>query len=341
MKLPAEWAPQSAVLFSFPNSTGDWGASLDAASQAMIDAANTINEVTRTVIIVGDPGHFKKYAASYSGQYVEIPTNDCWVRDFGPITVVDGSGQLTMLDFRFRGWGGKFAADLDDRVTVRLHAELFPKFGFETSQLELEGGSIESDGKGHLITTEKCLLNPNRNGGELTKRAISAQLKQKTGAQDILWLQHGELEGDDTDAHVDTLVRFLDERTIAYVGCDDSTDPHYAEFKLLEAELVAYVKKNPAFSLLPLPWCPPLFSREDGHRLPATYANFLISNGHIFVPTYYDGAPEDHPGKQTDHAALATFQAHGAYTVVGIPCRSFIEQHGSLHCLTMQIPKLT
>ncbi|NJC25098.1 agmatine deiminase family protein [Neolewinella antarctica] len=341
MRLPAEWEKQQAVLFAFPRRAGDWGDQLDAASRAMIRAANLVNKVTRTIIIVSDPDHFSAYADDYEGPHVELPTDDCWVRDFGPITCETDDGETVMIDFQFNGWGGKFDATNDNQIPARLHKEMFWDHIYQHSDLELEGGSIESDGHGTILTTTTCLLNTNRNDGGLTKNKVELKLRKTLGAKRFLWLTHGSLAGDDTDAHVDTLARFVDETTIAYVACDDPADEHFADLKKMEAELQAFrTPDGKAYELLPLPWPPAIGSSEDGHRLPATYANFLISNGTIFVPTYFGETAAGHPGHTTDALVLEILKLDGRYKTVGISSRAFLEQHGSLHCLTMQIPTL-
>ena len=338
MRLPAEWEPQRNVIFAFPRRDGDWGEQLDAASHAMISAANLINITTPTLLIVSDVDHFNNYKNHYLGEVIELPTDDCWVRDYGPITCA-AAGGLLMKDFQFTGWGGKFAASRDNIVPPQLHAARFADLGYEKVALELEGGSIESDGHGTLLTTTTCLLNTNRNNGGLSREQMERRLETDLGAKRILWLENGYLLGDDTDAHVDTLARFVDAGTIAYVRCTDPGDAHYEPLLAMEAGLRAFrTARGRPYRLLPLPWCPPVYSTDDGHRLPATYANFLLSNGHLFVPTYYEAHPEGHPGREADGAAISLLSRETDYTVVPVPSRAFIEQHGSLHCLTMQIP---
>lgn len=337
MRLPAEWEPQAYVLFAFPNRAGDWGEQLDAASRAMVNAANLVNRVTPVVLIVGDAAHFAAYADDYEGQTLLLPTNDSWVRDFGPLTIFR-DGRRIALGFTFNGWGGKFAAALDNAIPGRLATTLLNEVYYQEPDFELEGGSIESDGAGTVLTTTTCLLNPNRNGGQATTPSVELALRNYLGASRILWLSEGELLGDDTDAHVDTLARFLDKTTIAYVRCSDQSDAHYGSLRRMEQQLKELRQADgQAYNLLPLPWCPPVYSDDDGHRLPATYANFLISNGTLFLPTYFDGST-NHAGQAADATAVTTLEKYGKYSVVPVPCRPFIEQHGSLHCLTMQIP---
>jgi agmatine deiminase len=256
-------------------------------------------------------------------------SDDTWARDHGGITVETASGPQ-LLDFIFNGWGNKFSASRDNQITSCLHqAKVFGEAPIHSIPLVLEGGSIESDGKGTLLTTSACLLSPERNP-HLSKDEIEKALTQFLGAQNILWLDHGALEGDDTDAHIDTLARFCQEDTIAYVACDDPTDPHYKELRAMQRQLAGFRQKNgKPYRLIPLPW-PAACYAADGHRLPATYANFLITNGALIVPIY--GLPQD------EEALKILEQTFPEREVVGVNCRPLIEQHGSLHCVTMQYP---
>jgi agmatine deiminase len=340
MRLPGEWEPQEFILMSFPRSEGDWGASLGSASRDMVAAANAISKACPVIMLVGDVEHFNGYASSLDAEVWELPTDDCWARDFGPITVYEANGKPTLLDFTFNGWGGKFSARNDNLITQRLHRERFRGVALRTLDFVLEGGSIESDGAGTIMTTSHCLQSPGRHP-HLRKAEITDKLRSFLGCDRVLWLDYGELEGDDTDAHVDTLARFLSPDTIAYVQCDDPEDVHFTPFQLMEAQLKEFRTAGGApYQLVPLPWPPALYSEDDGHRLPASYANFLMSNGTLFVPTYFQREAEDHPGRKTDERARKILAEATSMPAVGVDCRSFIEQHGALHCLTMQIPKL-
>ena len=256
-------------------------------------------------------------------QLIIADYNDTWARDFGPIAVED-NGSVELLDYTFTGWGGKFDADKDNTLNRRLPWQL----PLHSPSLVLEGGAIDTDGQGNLLTTRHCLRNPNRNP-DLSEAELSALLKEQLGVTDIWWLDHGELEGDDTDAHVDTLARFVDARTIAYVQCRDREDSHYSGLAAMEKELQALALAH-NLTLVPLPLPTPQFNRE-GERLPATYANFLITNEKILLPVY---------GCNTDEAAIDALRAVcGNRTVAPVNCRVLIEQHGSLHCVTMQLPR--
>jgi agmatine deiminase len=259
-----------------------------------------------------------------------IPSNDTWSRDFGPLTVLE-DGVPVLLDFGFNGWGLKFAAGQDNQITARLQAA--GAFGARERRvpgLILEGGSIESDGAGTLLTTAECLLGPNRNP-QLSRQGVEAELRRWLGAERILWLENGYLAGDDTDSHIDTLARLCPNDTIAYVACDDERDEHYEALRRMEAELRAFRNRDGRpYRLLPLPW-PTAKYDADGERLPATYANFLVINDAVLVPTYQDSG---------DAAALAAVgQAFPDRAIIGIDCLPLILQHGSLHCVTMQLPR--
>jgi agmatine/peptidylarginine deiminase len=239
-------------------------------------------------------------------------------------------GRLAHLDFIFNGWGGKFDAALDNTLTQQLHALGALTAPVEPVNFVLEGGGIDVDGEGTLLTTSRCLLAPTRNP-TLSKAQIETVLKDKLGVRRVLWLEHGDLLGDDTDGHVDTIARFCNATTIAYQACEDAYDAHHADLKALESELRALTQPNgQPYTLVPLP-LPPAIHDEDGKRLPAGYPNFLILNGAVLVPTYGDAA--------TDAEALRRLRPHfPGRDVIGIDCRALINQYGSLHCVTMQLP---
>jgi agmatine/peptidylarginine deiminase len=259
-----------------------------------------------------------------------LPSNDAWARDHGPITVLK-DGRLTLLDFIFNGWGGKYPHGYDNELTPKLHLlGAFDETPLENIDLVMEGGSIEVDGEGTLLTTESCLLNSNRNP-RFTRTEIEQLMRKYLGVDHILWLKHGAIDGDDTDGHIDTLARLCDPHTIAYQACADRMDLHYGDLKTMEDELKALRRKDgSAFHLVPLPW-PKAVYDQTGRRLPATYANFLIINGAVLLPTYNDAADE-----VALHALKGCFPGR---EIVPVMCRSLIYQYGSLHCVTMQLPQ--
>ena len=330
---PSEWTLQSGVMITWPHEDTDWAYMLDEAVACFVEIAREISKRERLLIVCRDEQSVRKdlgEAMNPNILFRELPTNDTWARDHGPITVfVDGSPYL--YDFQFNGWGLKFPANYDNQITKSLFlSRVFSgKVGYMSLlYYVLEGGSIESDGAGTLMTTSQCLLSPNRND-HLTQPQVEEFLKNSFGVERVLWINHGYLAGDDTDSHVDTLARFCDVDTIAYVQCDDKTDEHYASLKLMERELKSFrtLEGNP-YRLIPLPMADARYEGEQ--RLPATYANFLIVNGAVLVPTYR--SPKD------ELALSALREAFPDREVVGVDCSALIHQHGSLHCVTMQLP---
>ncbi|SDL88472.1 agmatine deiminase [Franzmannia pantelleriensis] len=337
LRLFPEWHSQDAIQLTWPHPDSDWGPTL-ACIEATLDAmVVAITRYQSVLITVADPATRERLASSFSRRgvpeerlrLVVAASNDTWARDHGPIGV-EQDGQVVLRDFTFTGWGDKFPAEHDNRLSQRLAAQGVFSAPLDTRSLVLEGGAIESDGQGTLLTTEACLLNPNRNP-HLDRAAVEAELASSLGATRVLWLANGHLEGDDTDSHIDTLARFCDPHTIAYVHCDDPQDPHYPALDAMRGELEALRQADGTpYRLVALPWPAPCFDPDDGHRLPATYANFLIINGAVLVPTYADAA---------DMRALSALaDAFPGRDIIPIDCRSVIRQHGSLHCLTMQLP---
>lgn len=336
-RLPAEWEPQDAVLLTWPHRHSDWASMLEEVTALYEGLVTVISDYADLIVAVPeeelDAIEARLQAMNAPMDVVHLrpaPSNDTWARDHGPITVmVDGTPRL--LDFRFNGWGGKFAHDLDNELTRRLHRDgAFPEIELETQDWILEGGSIEVDGRGTLLTTEACLLNANRNP-TLSRDDIEARLKAAFGVRKVNWLSHGHLLGDDTDSHIDTIARLCPNNVILYMQCDDPDDEHYRDLKAMEAELATMTDADGRpYQLLPLPWPGPVFS-DEGERLPATYANFLIINGAVLVPQYDSPADEQ--------ALEQVMQAFPGYHIFGVPCSVLIEQGGSLHCITMQLPE--
>ncbi len=331
---PPEWFAQSAVQLTFPHKNSDWASMLAEAEKCFVEIIETIARFQKVLLVCADVNKVKaKIRSPFHTQiiFVELESNDTWARDHGGITVFDDENAV-VLDFIFNGWGMKFAANHDNLITQKL----FEKKVFtqnvkrEHIPFVLEGGSLETDGNDTLLTTTDCLLSVNRQV-HLSKQKITTLLKKYLGIQKVIWLTSGYLAGDDTDSHIDTLARFADSKTIMYVQCLDKNDEHYDALKKMEAQLKkATDLYNAPYKLIALPMCTACFDVE-GNRLPATYANFLIINGAVLVPTY--NIPED-------KIALDIFRTHYKHKeVIGIDCRVLIEQHGSLHCVTMQYPK--
>lgn len=324
-------------MLTWPREDGDWGDALPAAEAAVAKLAATITRYQPAIIAApenaGSDG-VSAAVARHGGEshrtlIYHAPADDIWARDHGPLTVVDAQ-KTCCLDFRFNGWGGKHAWRRDDALTGRLHrAGAFGGARLRAVDAVLEGGAVDTDGDGTILTTRRCLLHPGRNPGADTAW-YEALFRRELGASRTLWLEHGTLEGDDTDGHVDMLARFVARDTIAYTACDDPADSHYPELAALAGELATLRDPTGApYRLIPLPWPSPV-RHESGYRLPATYANFLILNGAVLVPAY--GVPEDETARDTIAALFPDRD------VLSQDARALIAQGGALHCAAMQLP---
>lgn len=342
--LPAEWAPQSAILISWPHANTDWADILDEVTECYVRMAYAIAAHQPLIVLVVEGLDVSSLLEKRLPQavfsnitFVVVPkTNDTWVRDYGFLTV-QSTGGAELMDFRFNGWGGKFKAEHDNAANRLLfETQLLRGHYVDALDFELEGGAIESDGCGTLLTTAECLLNSNRRRqGDAVptpdKAQVEALLKERLGVERILWLHHGYLAGDDTDSHIDTLARLCPNDTIIYVQCTDNADEHYEALAAMEQELQAFrTLEGKPYRLIPVPLPDACYDEEE--RLPATYANFLIMNKVVLVPTY--AQPEK------DALALKNIQkAFPEREIIGLDCRALIRQHGSLHCATMQFPR--
>jgi len=338
LRLPAEWEPQSAILLAWPHAGTDWAARLADVEETFIALVAAIARFQRVLVCVAD-ADLEAYARARLSSaridmariaFVEIPYNDTWLRDTGPITLVPGAGASSMvqLDFRFTGWGGKFESRDDDQLVTRLSdLGIFSNSIVQPIDFALEGGAIDTDGAGTLLTTWQCLSE--RHPGE-DRHSLSRKLGDWLNQHRVLWLDHGALEGDDTDAHVDTLARFAAEDAIVFQACDDPDDGHFPELQAMAAEIARLrTTGGEPYRLFPLPWPRPIL--DDGRRLAASYANFLVVNGAVLVPAYDDPADS--------RAADVLQAAFPGREIVQVPCRPLIWQNGSLHCLTMQLPQ--
>lgn len=336
-RLPAEWEKQSGVMLTWPHLKGDWASNYEAAEETFTNIATVISSQELVLVICADDQqeHIKnklnKTGANMTNiRFATAESNDTWARDHGPITVIENNKPL-LLDFQFNGWGNKYPSDLDNAINQHLkQTGVFGNNRLDTVKFVLEGGSIESDGHGTLLTTENCLLNPSRNYN-YSRQEIEDTLREQLGINRILWLSQGKLEGDDTDSHIDTLARFCDEKTIVYVSCNDPKDKHYSELMAMREQLGQLRDSvNKPYNLVPLP-LPSAKYNKEGKRLPATYANFLIINNSVIVPIYNDS--------QDDEALSALQKCFPNRKVISIDCSALIEQFGSLHCVTMQLPE--
>jgi agmatine/peptidylarginine deiminase len=337
-RLPAEWEPQTAVMLTWPHADTDWAEQLEIVEPLYTRLAAMIAARQQVLIVCRDDALRARIGAclALAGVatdaviYGMAPSNDTWARDHGPLTVVDAHGEARLVDFRFNGWGGKYPAELDDQITSTLHAT--GRFGntvLDRSPLVLEGGALDTDGCGTLLVVRRTLIDPARNPG-WRRAEIEAELRARLGATRLLWLEQGQLSGDDTDGHIDTLARFCDTETICYVASSNPSHPDHAELDAMQRELQALRRiDGQPYRLIPLP-LPRRMTDSQGNPLPATYANFLIINGAVLAPVYDDPA---------DHIALERLSAaFPGREIVAIDCRPLIHQGGSLHCITMQLP---
>lgn len=339
-----EWQTGSRVLLTLPHENSDWAPILEEAQiQTFRIIEALLNEGKEVVLIIPPEGISNTRTVAKIEQLntgsnvfpgkltlVSLPTNDTWTRDYGPILVQDKK-TLKYLDFGFNGWGLKFAADKDNLINRELNVQsLFPDNSYRNeSAFILEGGSVDSDGKGTILTTTRCLCSPNRNGG-LTKKEAEEAIRHYLNASHVLMLDYGALEGDDTDSHIDTLARMAPDDSILFVGCRDENDPHFEELLKMRAQLMTFrtIEGTP-YNLIELP-LPEAIYDEEGQRLPATYANYLVTEDVILMPTY------NQPSK--DKLAMMTLGiAFPEHRIVGVDCRVLIRQHGSLHCATCAI----
>lgn len=331
--LPAEWHPQSFIQLTWPHQDTDWSYMLDEVEECFLNLAREIASRQPLLLVAPEfPKALENFEFKENVFYVECPTNDTWARDHGFISLLNEQEEVRLVDFCFNGWGMKFAACKDNLINSQLVKSSLLNGTYQNCRnFVLEGGSIESDGEGTLLTTSLCLLAPNRND-TLDKQEIEDYLKKSFNLKQVLWLDHGYLAGDDTDSHIDTLARLCPDHTICYVQCTDTEDEHYTELKKMEEQLKEFrTLDNEPFRLLGLPMPEAIFD-EDGERLPATYANFLIMNDAVLYPTY------DQP--ENDRKAACVLQeAFPGKEIVGVDCRALIKQHGSLHCVTMQYPR--
>lgn len=337
--LPAEWEPQRMIQLTWPHRHTDWGNILSAATACYLSLAEAIASREPLLIVTTNEEklrHTLRHELSDKAfaniTLVNCKSNDTWARDHGCISVRDKDGNICLDDFCFNGWGLKFAANHDNMINRALRERgIFDGFGFRNCKdFVLEGGSIESDGAGTLMTTSQCLLAPNRND-TLSRKDIEERLKREFGAEKVLWLDHGNLIGDDTDGHIDTLARFCPGNTIVYCKETNQEDEQYEDLCRMEEQLKTFTNaEGVAYKLVALPVPDPVYLDEE--RLPATYANFLVMNTAVLYPTY------SQPDK--DEQARRILQSvFPDREIAGIECSTLIIQHGSLHCATMQFPK--
>lgn len=349
-RMHAEWEPQAFVQLTWPHADTDWKDDLEAITETYVQMADAISKREPLLIVYPRPEEVKSLLAARISEaqmkritFFACETNDTWARDHGFISLIERKeereerkeerGELSLLDFCFNGWGEKFEANLDNAINAKLFGKLTLNANYENHlDFVLEGGSIESDGEGTIFTTRCCLLAPHRNqpqspslallNREGEEKRIEAELIRRLHAKRIIWLDCEPIPGDDTDGHIDTIVRIAPGNTILF-NKDERMHGQLKNLRTLDGK---------PYRLLELPLPSPIYD-EDGEQLPATYANFLILNGAVLVPTYHQ--------QENDAEAIRIIQsAFPDREMVPIDSRSIIKQHGSIHCCTMQFPEI-
>lgn len=309
-----EWNEQEYLMLSLPHEKSDWKPYLEEIVQAYKEFVRAASEFQKVLLIAPSKSDFVPFENMTNVEFFICDTNDTWIRDFGAIDILEDN-RLKALDFTFNAWGNKFQSELDNEVNSKLFKE---KFKEKLTKIDfiLEGGSIDFNGEGVMLTSSNCLLNENRNS-HLDKSQIEAKLKEIFGLKQIIWLENGFIKGDDTDHHIDTLARFIDKDIIAYSICEDEEDEHYIPLQKMKKELEAT-----GFNLIELPLPKPLY--YEGRRLGATYANFVFVNDALIMPFYKD--ENDEIIRQRLAKALPERK------IIGVDARVFLRQNGSLHC---------
>lgn len=327
--LPSEWEIQSAVIFTFPNKDTHWNAYLRESQNKFMEIITKIANFECVIVVYKYLDDVLDLRNKNNIHLLQLDTNDTWCRDFAPISIIK-NGKIIMLDFIFNGWGHKFASNLDNTFSKRFFKNLyfFKKVEMKSKNFILEGGSIDTNGNGILLTTQSCLLEANRN--RLSKNKIENKLKKYFNVKLVLWLKNGFLHGDDTDSHIDNLARFVNCNTIIYLKCYDKNDEHYRALNAMEEELKAFRNlENKPFNLIPIPLPKPIFYKKN--RLPASYVNFLIINNAVLLPVF---------NSKIDEVAINIFKnLFKEREIIPIDSKILIRQGGSIHCLSMNIPK--
>ena len=330
--MPPEWAPHEATWLSWPHNPDTWPGVLPQAEAAMVEVAAALaphEHVHVNVLSREHRDHVTKLLAPRlpSGSFTchPIVTDDAWIRDHGAIFAFTEDGELCALDFGYNAWGGKYPPwDNDARAASRMAAEL--NVAVRNIDIVLEGGSVDVNGNGAVLTTEQCLLNQNRNPA-LSREEIEAHLQQNLGAQQIIWLGEG-IVGDDTDGHIDDITRFVDERTIVTAVEADRNDANFDALAANRRQLETLSLGGQGCTVIELPMPEPLLA--DGERLPASYANFYIANGVVLLPVFRSSADEA--------AAEILSVCLPGREVVPIDARALVHGLGGIHCLTQQVP---
>ncbi len=338
--LPAEWAPQDALLLIWPHADSDWAARREVAEAAFGALALAVCRFEPLVIACHDQvtrrraiEHMQDLGCPRAAFTTALaPSDDTWARDIAPITVFDDEHPLC-IDFAFDGWGGKYRSERDAAFAGNLLDNPgFATLGREHGDFVLEGGAIETDGAGTLLVNRRTVLDPVRNR-ELDREDAEARFRRHFGIERMLWLDVEPVPGDDTDGHIDTLARFTDIDTIVHATPHSADDPAAATLATLHEQLTELrTADGRPCELVPLP-NPAPFTDERGFPCPATYANFVIVNDAVLVPAYADA---------NDGVAVERLQERfPGRTIVPVPSRTFVTQAGGPHCLTMHFPQGT
>ncbi len=338
VRFPAEWEPAQGVLLAWPHAATDWNYMLPEVESCYDALVRAVARHAVAVVIAPDTSELRRRFSDIDPERLilaDVTTNDTWTRDYGPITVLDGDGQPVFNDYRFNAWGDKFGSEADNAVTRRLFDDGLLRGRYNGClDFVLEGGGIETDGCGTLLTTDSVMLTATRNGA--SRADVERRLSHDLGVSHFLWLDSGWLEGDDTDGHIDTLARLAPGDTIIYTAAHaaDETDAQSASLEAMLERLRGFrTPSGQPYNLLELPLPDPVYD-EDGQRLPATYANYLVLNDAVLLPVY--GQP------RKDLLAEMTLKiAFPDHVIERVDCRALICQHGSLHCSTMQLPENT
>ena len=340
-RLPAEWEPHGATWLVWPQNVSDWPGKFSGIKRVYREIINHLSESEKVKIVI-NPGEARKRAEGFlreestnlgNVEFYEYPTDRSWIRDSGPFFVRDGSGELNILDFGFNGWAKYPDWENDDLVpgfvAETLHLDLETPM-YLGKKIILEGGSIEVNGEGSLITTKQCLLSTDKQTRNpfFKKSDYEAVFSEHFGATDVLWLNEG-IKGDDTNGHVDDICRFTGSTTVVLCLEENPEDPNYLPLREnLEILQDLRLKNGERIEIVPLPMPSPLFF--EGERLPATYTNFYISNEKVLVPIYND--PKD------SEALGILSELFPAKHVVGIDCVDLVWGFGAIHCMTKEEP---
>jgi agmatine deiminase len=334
-RMPAEWAPHEATWLSWPHNRDSWPGVFASVEPAMVEFVSALADSEPVYINVRDAEHERHVRRVLAAaapperlRFYRFPTNDAWARDHGAIFVTRAAAQAPRLalDFDYNAWGGKYPPFDLDRQVARQMADALAVPRFE-SRLILEGGSIDVNGEGVLLTTEQCLLNPNRNPA-VSRAEIETVLRGAFGVRQIIWLGDG-IEGDDTDGHIDDLTRFVAPNTVVTVMEPNTRDPNHAPLAANRVRLEELVlASGTKLEVAELPMPEPQYL--DAQRLPASYANFYVANDAVLLPVF--ACPQD------DRARAVIADCFPGRRVLPIDCRTLIAGLGALHCLTQQVP---